>query len=141
MKEYVIEIISSLKNEYEEDKLEVTTMGNFTKHQDDYKISYNENSEGGMTGKTSLTVHGNRQITLVRTGGMATRLILEKGQRHLCHYDTGYGEMMVGVFTDRIDSSLSETGGELKFNYSVDINSEFSSNNEISIKVKEAQHV
>ncbi len=68
----------------------------------------------------------------------ATRLILEKGKRHLCQYDTGYGSLMVGVFTSSFESTLNEQGGSLRVRYTLDINSSLSSNNEISIIVKEA---
>ena len=71
-------------------------------------------------------------------GNSSTRLILEKGKRHLCQYDTGYGTLMVGVFTSSFDSTLDASGGSLQVRYTLDINSALSSNNEILITVKEA---
>uniref|UniRef100_UPI003989134D DUF1934 domain-containing protein n=1 Tax=Anaeromassilibacillus sp. SJQ-1 TaxID=3375419 RepID=UPI003989134D len=45
-----------------------------------------------------LKVEGNDKVTLMRGAG-STRLVLENGKRHLCQYDTGYGNMMIGIFT------------------------------------------
>ena len=81
---------------------------------------------------------GNRRVTLIRNGQQRSRLILEKGKRHLCHYDTGFGTMMVGVFADRIKSDLDDSGGSLEVSYSLDINSGLKSLNEIFINIKEA---
>ena len=79
------------------------------------------------------------RVTLIRGGIQGTRLILEKGKRHLCQYDTGYGTFMVGVFTSSIRCRLGEKGGSIDVNYTLDINSDLSSINEISITVKEAE--
>ena len=79
------------------------------------------------------------RVTLIRGGMDGTRLILEKGKRHLCQYDTGYGSLVVGVFTSTLRSSLGEKGGRVDINYTLDINSDLSSINEISITVKEAE--
>jgi uncharacterized beta-barrel protein YwiB (DUF1934 family) len=76
----------------------------------------------------------------MRKGGDNTRLILENGKRHLCQYDTGYGNMMIGIFTSRLDSELGDAGGSLQVSYTLDINSNLSSLNELSITVKEAKN-
>ena len=139
MREYLIEVRSCLKGLHDEENLEITTVGSFSGQADRYHIAYDETPGSGMEGAvTSLTVDGADTITLERTGSTNMRMILEKGQRHLCHYDTGFGDLMVGVFTEDIHSNLGHDGGELNFKYSVDINSEFSSDTEVFITVKEA---
>ena len=75
------------------------------------------------------------KVTMMRSG-TATRLILEKGRRHLCLYDTGYGMLTVGVFTSQLDSSLGEKGGRVDIKYTLDIDSNLSSSNEITVEVK-----
>ena len=75
------------------------------------------------------------KVTMMRQG-TATRLILERGRRHLCLYDTGYGTLSVGVFTSRLESSLGEKGGRVDIQYTLDIDSNWSSSNEITVEVK-----
>ena len=74
------------------------------------------------------------KVTMMRSGS-ATRLILERGRRHLCLYDTGYGQLMVGVFTSDLTSSLGDQGGRLDIKYTLDIDSNLSSSNEIKVEV------
>ena len=61
---------------------------------------------------------------------------LEEGRRHLCLYDTGYGTLSVGVFTSSLRSSLGERGGRVHIKYTLDIDSNLSSSNEITVDVK-----
>ena len=77
-------------------------------------------------------------MTLIRGGGDNTRLILENGKRHLCQYDTGFGSMTVGVFTESLHSKLTDEGGSVDISYTLDVNSNLSSFNELHITVKEA---
>ena len=77
-----------------------------------------------------------KRQTLIRSGGQRSRLVLEKGKRHLCHYDTGFGSLMVGVFAQSIHSDLTDSGGTLDVSYSLDINSGLNSMNSIFVDVK-----
>ena len=59
-----------------------------------------------------------------------------KGTRHLCHYETGYGSVSLGVAADVIEQRLDENGGSLKFSYTLDSGAEsFISRNLVDITV------
>ena len=104
-------------------------------------ITYKEydSEENGKPVTSVLKVEGNDKVTLMRGAG-STRLVLENGKRHLCQYDTGYGNMMIGIFTSQLHSSLTDEGGKLEVRYTLDINSNLSSSNEILITIKEAEN-
>ena len=74
-------------------------------------------------------------MTLTRSGSVNTQLIIEKGKRHQCSYDLGFGSMIIGVSCDRIQSTLSEDGGEISFGYSLDLNTALTSENQVMIAV------
>ena len=74
---------------------------------------------------------------LLRTGTAKSQLIVERGVRHQCHYDTGYGPMMIGVSGDRVVSELGDHGGRLEFAYSLDVNTLLASENAVYINVRE----
>jgi uncharacterized beta-barrel protein YwiB (DUF1934 family) len=65
-------------------------------------------------------------------------LIVERGVRHQCHYDTGMGDIILGVLGSSIRSSLGEKGGDLEVKYSLDVNSALASENEMYVNVKES---
>ena len=65
----------------------------------------------------------------------STQLIIEKGKRHQCSYDLGYGSMIIGVNCSVIHSTLSEEGGQIAFGYSLDLNTALTSENQVIIAV------
>lgn len=138
---YLISIKNRQRMDDETGEIEVTTLGSYVKKGNSRYIVYKEyDTENNNSAQTSvLKVEGDSKITLMRGGAGKTRLVLEKGKRHLCPYDTGYGCMMIGVFTSKVESELDDLGGKLEVNYTLDVNASLSSLNEILITVKEAK--
>ncbi|MFT8889738.1 MAG: DUF1934 domain-containing protein [Ethanoligenens sp.] len=121
------------------DVIELVTAGRYYKRDGKYYIRYLESEATGFAGvTTTVKVEGNQSVTLTRSGPSASHLILENGKRHLCQYDTGMGQMMVGISGCQIHSALDELGGELEFRYMLDVNSNLISRNEVRISIKEA---
>lgn len=139
---YLIDILGRQKVDDESGEIQVTTLGSYVKKGNNRYITYKEydNEENGKPITSVLKIEGTQKVTLMRGGSDGTRLVLENGKRHLCQYDTGYGHMMVGIFTSRLHSSLTDEGGKLEVRYTLDINSNLSSSNEILITVKEAEN-
>ncbi len=138
---YLISILGRQHADGETGEIQVTTLGSYVKKGNNRYITYKEydNEEGGKPVTSVLKVEGDDKVTLMRGAG-STRLVLENGKRHLCQYDTGYGHMMIGVFTSQLHSSLTDEGGKLEVSYTLDINSNLSSSNEILITIKEAEN-
>ena len=139
---YLISIKGSQNVDGETGEVELTTLGSYMKRGGSRYIVYKEYASDSVPApRTSiLKIDGNSRLTLLRKGGDNTRLILESGKRHLCQYDTGYGNLMIGIFTNRFDAELGDAGGSLNVSYTLDINSALSSTNELSITVKEAKN-
>lgn len=140
LENYLISIKGRQKLDDETGEVEVTTLGSYVKKGDSRYIVYKEYNDQNAPQTSVLKVDGESKVTLMRGGAGSTRLILENGKRHVCPYDTGYGCMMIGVFTSKVKSELDDLGGMLEVNYTLDINSNLSSLNEILITVKEANN-
>lgn len=137
-KEVLISIKGVYENEDDRDVIELFTLGQYYKRDGNYCISYEETEATGFEGsRTTLVVEQESKVTMRRSGAANSQLIVEKGVRHQCHYDMGFGDMMVGVLGSRIKSSLDETGGNLEVRYSLDINSQLATENEMYIHIKE----
>lgn len=122
------------------EKLSLTTLGQFTLTPKEAVIRYEESETTGFAGDvTTLSVEGNRRATLTRFGKTFSTLVIEKGTKHMCHYDTGEGNMVIGILADKIDNRLDEHGGELELRYRLDVNSNAVSINELNISVHENQ--
>lgn len=141
-KDVLIEIVSTQDSKENKGSVEMTTYGKLSREDDNYILTYAEGEESWLSGqRTVLKVEHDSRITMTRLGNYDSQMILEKGLRHLCHYNTPYGGILFGFFAQNITSGLCEDGGELTFKYTVDINSDLASSNEVCIKVKEANNV
>ena len=136
MKEnYLISILGRQIVNGEQEEIEVTTFGQYSEKNGKRYIMYREyeDTQPPQKGRTSTLKIEDGCVTLLRSGGDETRLVLERGKRHLCRYDTGFGAMTVGVYTHQL-----KTGGKLSVRYTLDVNSALASVNEIIVTVREA---
>ena len=136
-KEYLIKIKGEQTVGQEVDMVELTTVGSFFKRNNCYYITYLESEATGFDGaKTVLRVDTRKGVvTMKRMGSSNSQLIIEEGRRHQCNYDTGYGNLIIGVSGNKIVSSLTDSGGDVTFAYSLDINTMLTSENKVHISV------
>ena len=122
------------------DVVELLTTGSFCRTKDAYCISYEESEATGFEGShTTLRFEPNSgRITMTRSGALNTQLIIEAGRRHQCNYDTGYGQMTIGVLGDQITSTLTDEGGDISFGYTLDIDTALTSENQVFVSVAKA---
>lgn len=118
------------------EEISLRTTGTYSQRGGAKFIAYKEYDEENprLTRTTVLKVEPNR-VTMMKPGS-ATRLILEKGQRNLCLYDTGFGTMSVGVFAGELTSTLDDRSGTLNIKYTLEIDSNLASTNELEVRVR-----
>ena len=75
---------------------------------------------------------------LERSGSLTSLLVLEKGKRHLNSYETPYGNLMIGAYTDDLSVDLTEKGGRLGFRYTLDMNGSVTGRHDVRISVRPA---
>ena len=135
--DYDIDIIG--RQEYapqEKGEISLSTTGTYTQRGGARFIAYKEyDQDDPKLARTAVLKVEPGKVTMMRAGS-TTRLILEEGRRHLCLYDTGYGPLTVGVFTSELHDALKQKGGSLRIKYTLDIDSNLSSKNEIHVKVR-----
>ena len=133
----MITIRGSQRTGGDNENIEVVTAGSYAIRGGSFFIRYEESEATGFAGsRTTLCYDPTRsQVTLIRRGSTTSELIIEKGRRHQCTYDTGYGKLILGVSGDRVESTLTESGGEMSFSYSLDVNTALASENSVDITV------
>lgn len=124
-----------------EDRIELETAAAYVIENGCRSISYKEYDaeDPSKHYRTTVRIDENGTVTVMKGGSENHNLILEKGKRHKCEYNTPYGSLTLGVYTESVETDLSENGGELCVKYSIDIESELASNNELTLKIKEAK--
>lgn len=123
--------------EGEDKKIELITEGRLYKKDDVYYIEYEESSISGLEGtKTSIMVEDHR-ISLERTGAHESRFVFEKGRKYVNYYETPFGNLEMGVFPTRIDSTMDEDKGKLDVKYQLDISGKYAGSNELKVIYQE----
>lgn len=136
-KDVVIKIVDRHELDGDTDGLETTLIGKFEGDRNNYILSYTE--DGELEGcNVRLKVENGECITMTRSGLFETELIIERGERHNCSYSTPAGILMLGVFASRVESDMDENGGELQFDYTLDLGAGVVSENYLVITVSEA---
>lgn len=144
--DYIIRIKSRIEQrldepaaeEEKEEFVELMTRGSLVLKGGSYYVTYRETETTGYEGCTTTVkvAEDARKVSMLRFGKQSSQLIIEKGTRHLCHYETGYGSISLGVAADVIEQRLDENGGSLKFSYTLDSGAEsFISRNLVDITV------
>lgn len=134
---YIITVTGVQEVDGEKDTIEVTVTGDYVEKNGHRYIKYKEYDAEDPTIclDTAVKVEENK-VSIIRMGDHPSRLILEKNVRHQCHYSTAMGDLMMGVYTSRIENNLTDNGGDLRAIYELDFFADLVSKNEFHINVK-----
>ena len=93
--------------------------------QGNLSLSYDESDLTGMEGAVT-SVNFNLSecglVTLMRSGAYRMAMVFERGARHICTYQTPYMPIEMAVTTRKLTNTLTEDGGTLEVEYSIDAN-------------------
>lgn len=74
-------------------------------------------------------------VTLTRKGDASSHLIMQQGTRTLGSYNVFGNTMEIGVYTDDMEYQFGENGGRFHLHYTLDMNTNLLSENELTIEV------
>ena len=135
--DYLITIKGTMEQNGERDQVELMTRGSYVQRGGSYYITYKETEATGYQGSTTtVKVEGDSKVSMLRFGTAPSQLVIEKGRRHVCHYDTGAGALSLGVAADYICSKLGPQGGSVHFGYLLDMDTQSISRNLVEITVR-----
>ena len=139
---YMISIVGEQKVEGQDDRIEVITSRLDRKKNGHFFINYKEYDED-LPDKffNNLVKVEDETVTISRKGPLSSQLILEKGKRHQCMYQTIAGTLSIGVFTKTLNNNLNENGGSLEVIYTLDFNSDLVSENRFKIDIEKKKEV
>lgn len=140
-RDYVISIVGIQKTESEVERVEFTTWGTYKREGNTEYIIYEEYAPELPGGNliSSIQVENKNLVILDRHPDKRTKLLIEQGKRHLCFYNTSFGNLMLSVFASSVKNNLSSSGGNLFLQYNVSFNSVMESVNELYINMKKVE--
>ncbi len=125
----------------EQERIEVLCEADMRQDGSVTELVYDEPDETGLEETvTTIRAEGDKTVSITRTGKHSSQLFLEKGKRHLNHYETGYGPIVMGIHTSSIRNTLSPLGGILQAEYTLEMNHSLVSNNRFVLKIVEVKH-
>ena len=121
------------------DVIELVTEGRLVRDGESYTLSYQESELTGLEGTlTTIQVDG-EQVTLMRVGEFNSQLVFQEGRRHFSMYNTPYGAMTIGVNTRHLLAQLTDQGGDIEVDYSVEVDHALAGRNVFRISVRESE--
>lgn len=134
----LIKIIGRQKLDDDNDKIELTTIGTMEETHDSYIFRYKEEQEpprAPIQAKLSIS-KDEKRVEMMRSGEYGSCLIIERSKRNLCTYQTGYGDLLMGIYGKSIESEIGENKGIFTFGYDIDVNGALTSQNEVTVEYK-----
>ena len=135
-KDILVTIRDSHTTDGNKESYEMTTRGTFEGVADDYVIEYDEQYDALKGCHTILTVKERKCVSIVRTGAFPSELIIERGKRHNCQYNTPYGSMLIGIAAQKVNSDIEEGKGTLELKYTIDFYGGIANETEMKITVE-----
>lgn len=138
MKKVLVKVKGTQGVDGENAVIELATEGTLREFEGDYIITYSEDpTESGNKTKTQLTIQKCGTVILDRRGDLNSRLIITEGERNNCLYAIPQGSLTLGIYGKEVKSDMTECGGRVKMVYSIDMNLQPLSDNEVEILVEE----
>lgn len=116
----------------------LTSFGIFSKEEDgSYRVTYEDSEATGLDGcLTTFCLSPSGMLIMLRRGEVKTCMVFEKGCRHLCDYGARGGIPSVILHTHVLSAEVTEEGGSLFVDYSVEIRGVCTERNELEIHIK-----
>ena len=121
----------------EQQRIQLKTRGSFLRRGNSFFITYEETEATGYAGCTTTVkvAADESRVAMLRFGPASSQLIIEKGVRHVCHYETGVGALTLGVAADELRCQLTDAGGQAFFSYTLDDGTQELSRNLVEVTV------
>ena len=117
--------------------VELMTRGTMTGRNGKFAISYVETELTGTPGVVStFLVLNPHRVVLTRDGPIKSRMVFVEGVKDESIYDLGFGSLLLGISTRKIEVDLFDNGGRLFIDYSVEVEQSHTSRNSYEILVE-----
>lgn len=126
--------------ETDSDNVELTTLGEYEYEDGLYYIDYDETEATGMEGTHTNVEIGADYVSLQRTGTVTSDMLFMEGRKTHSMYNTPYGDLLVGIYTHKLEINAIDKSCSLSIDYEIEINDKPNGRNVIEINVLEAKN-
>ena len=138
MKDVIIKIVGYQGLDNDTETVELTTEGKCGERNGEVLLSYVEGELAGKKGiKTYLRYKTPNTVILQRNGEVESRMVIEKGGRHTCIYNAGYGDLLLDIIGKEVEYQKNDNGFFIAMSYRIDAAGKPLSENKVEILVRE----
>ena len=140
MQEVFITIKGTQFLDGDSDVIEMASVGRMTTVGKTTYIRYDDSTsdEDGTVKCLIKYDRDDESVIMQRNGRFQSRMYIKMGQRHICHYDSVGGALVMGIFGEKVKGELDDNGGNVSFAYTIDVIHSMLSRNEVEITVKKS---
>lgn len=136
-KEVLVSISGLQFSEANKEAVEMITVADYYKKNDKHYLIFDEAMEGFEGSTRNMIKFNEHMVDITKKGITNVHMVFEEKKKNMTYYDTPFGNLLIGLSTNRIDVEEETAAINIKIDYSLDINYEFVSDCKISISVKE----
>ena len=121
-----------------EEAVEVISVGDYYLKNGKHYLLYEElamdSESSDQLTKNTIKI-SDSQVDMVKKGSSNTHMIFEKNKRNETYYSTPFGELLIGIYTTRLEICEEEETISVKLEYALDVNGNHVTDCDITIKV------
>ena len=135
-KDVMISLVGNQTDGEDTEQIELITEGRYYSEGCSHFVTYDETEVTGLAGTTTTLKIEDGRITMTRAGQNNSQLVFEKGQRHLCSYETPFGVFMIGIRSNDVRIDLGESEGVISADYLIEFDNNASGHNDFRMHFK-----
>lgn len=117
------------------EEIEVIQRGQYYERNGSHYLLYDEPVEGSSDIIRNRIKFKENEVQVAKKGAVNTTLTFTKNEKNMTNYATPFGNLVVGIDTQRIALEMAEEKMGIQVDYALDINYEFLADCKISIEV------
>ena len=137
--ELVLSGLHDTEGASDKDAVKTAQTAQYFKRNDSHYLLYEENMEGFDGVCKSRIKFRDNLLELTRQGAVDMHMIFEENKRHVVHYNTPYGQLMLGIETRRVQVEEQEDQICVTVEYILDQEGEPFSESCLKLHIREKQ--
>lgn len=117
------------------EKIETITKGSFHQRNDDKYVIYEEVMEGFEEPVKSMIHFKEKELILTKKGIVNVNMVFEEKKKNMTNYKTPYGNILIGIDTDRVSVKEEENRIKIEVKYSLEVNYEHLADCKIDMEI------
>lgn len=119
----------------EADEVEIINIGTYKVVAGKEYIKYDEIYEGESQKCSNLIKIDENCVEITKKGAVVAHLSFVKGEKTMTAYETGFGNLYLGIFARKVDVQRSEDEIRVNIDYSMELNYEMISDCSVEIVI------